>query len=89
MLKEARKEANLTQEQLAEKTGQKQVISTGSKMQEGIFSYQPLSGFLKKDLYCILVKMRSKFSLRCSNTDAYTLSKFANLFIFGITEKSD
>lgn len=38
MLKEARKEANLTQEQLAIKAGTKKVISQRLKMEKGIFS---------------------------------------------------
>lgn len=40
MLKEARKEAKLTQQQLAEKAGTKKVISQKLKMQKGIFNFQ-------------------------------------------------
>ena len=41
MLKEARKEAKITQEQLAEKTGTKKALFQELKMDEEIISYLP------------------------------------------------
>ena len=48
MLKEARKEANLTQEELAVRSGTKKVIFQKLRMQKGIFNYQQSFGFLSK-----------------------------------------
>lgn len=49
MLKEARKESQMTQEQLAEKDGTKKVILPELIMPVGISSYQLKLEFLKKD----------------------------------------
>jgi len=40
MLKEARKESNMTQEQLAERSGTKKVIFHELRMRKGIFSFR-------------------------------------------------
>lgn len=48
MLKEARKEANLTQEELAVRSGTKKVIFQKLRMQKGIFNYQQSFEFLSK-----------------------------------------
>jgi ribosome-binding protein aMBF1 (putative translation factor) len=49
MLKEARKEAHITQEQLAEKIGTKKAIFPGLKTAKLIFSYLRCSKYLKPD----------------------------------------
>ncbi len=50
MLKEARKEANMTQEQLAEKVGTKKVISLDLKMENASFNLRHFTEFLSLDL---------------------------------------
>ena len=49
MIKEARKEAHMTQEDLAAKTGTKKVISPGLKMGKLTPEFLHYSKFLKKD----------------------------------------
>lgn len=49
-LKDARREANLTQEQLAEKVGTKKVIFHALKTVNVTFSFQHFTKFLKTDL---------------------------------------
>ncbi len=51
ILKQARREANLTQEQLAEKVGTiKKAISRASKTVSATFSFRRFTEFLKTDL---------------------------------------
>lgn len=50
MLKEARKEANMTQEQLAKKLEQRKAIYPDLKTENVKFSFQHFTGFLNLDL---------------------------------------
>ena len=63
MLKEARHEAHLTQEELADKVGTKKVISPALKMGSAIFNYQHYTGYLRKGWVGISALLLHKYTV--------------------------